>query len=113
MLADHEIRWSTLPGSYHGLGGQGACLRHMAKRKIEEQLDGLGALRAMQPAEAVPELRKALAGRIGVVIGKAAKIAAELQARELIPELVAAFERLFESPVERDPQCLGKTGVAK
>src|SRR5262249_48107208 len=33
--------------------------------------------------------------------------------RELIPDIAAAFERLFEDAVQRDPQCLGKTAAAK
>jgi hypothetical protein len=30
----------------------------------------------------------------------------------LIPDLVRAFDRLFEKPVERDPQCWGKNAIA-
>src|SRR5439155_12151530 len=85
----------------------------VASRKIEKQLDRLGRLRGAPAGEAVPELRKALSSRIGVVVAKAAKIAGESQFCELIPELAAAFERLFEDPVGRDPQCWGKNAVAK
>ena len=44
---------------------------------------------------------------------KAAKIAGELQARELLPDLLRAFDRLFEDPVQRDPQCWGENAIAK
>src|SRR5436305_15323089 len=32
---------------------------------------------------------------------------------EVGPELVAAVDRLFEKPTERDPQCWGKNAIAK
>jgi len=46
-------------------------------------------------------------------VAKAAKVAGESQLRELIPDIAAAFERLFEDPVQRDPQCWGKNAAAK
>ena len=64
----------------------------------------------MRDAAAV---RKGLLDRVGLVVAKAAKVAAEVQMREVLPELVAAFERLFEKPAERDPQCWGKNAIAK
>ena len=85
----------------------------MGGRKIEEQLDRISALRGEPASAAVPELRKALASRVGVVVAKAAKLAGESQLRELVSNIAAAFERLFEDPVQRDPQCLGKTAAAK
>src|SRR4051812_50220766 len=36
-----------------------------------------------------------------------------MQMREALPELVAAFEGLFDKPAERDPQCWGKNAIAK
>jgi hypothetical protein len=85
----------------------------VGSRKIEEQLDRISGLRGVSASEAVPELRKALTSRIGVVVAKAAKVAGESQFRELIADIAAAFERLFEDAVQRDPQCLGKTAAAK
>ncbi|MGO9009516.1 MAG: HEAT repeat domain-containing protein [Bryobacteraceae bacterium] len=84
----------------------------MATRRIEEVLERLSALREGQPAEILPALRTSLADRVNVVVAKAAKIAAGRQLRELIPELLIAFDRLFEDPVERDPQCWGKNAIA-
>lgn len=84
----------------------------MAARRVEEQLDRLALLRDANPAEAIPALRKALGDRVNLVAAKAAKIAAEREFRELMPDLLRAFERLFENPVERDPQCWGKTALA-
>jgi HEAT repeat protein len=86
----------------------------MANRKIEEQIESLRALRDGGPtAESLAALRKALAGRTGMVVAQAAKIAGEFSAAELIPDLLEAFERLFEKPVERDPQCWGKNAIAR
>jgi len=79
----------------------------VGNRRIEEEIAQLGATR---DAAAV---RKALHDRVGLVVAKAAKVAAELQMRELLPDLVAAFERLFDKPAERDPQCWGKNAIAK
>jgi HEAT repeat protein len=84
----------------------------MATRRVEEQLDRISALREALPAEALPALRKALADRVNVIVAKAAKLAAERQFRELIPDLLATFERLFENAAARDPQCWGKNAIA-
>ncbi|MGB9454936.1 MAG: hypothetical protein WCB12_02770 [Bryobacteraceae bacterium] len=84
----------------------------MATRRIEEVLERLSALREGPPAEAVPALRKSLADSVNVVVAKAAKIAAERQLLELIPDLLIAFDRLFQEPAERDPQCWGKNAIA-
>jgi hypothetical protein len=85
----------------------------MAVRNVEAELASLTPLREAPLAEAVPALRKAIGSRVNVVAAKAAKIAAERQIRELIPDLLRAFERFFEKPVERDPQCWGKNAIAK
>jgi hypothetical protein len=85
----------------------------MAVRNVEAELASLTPLREAPLGEAVPTLRKAIGNRVNVVAAKAAKIAAERQIRELIPDLLRAFERFFEKPVERDPQCWGKNAIAK
>src|SRR4051812_37327677 len=86
----------------------------MAHRKLEEQIE---AFRALRGSEATPAtmaaLRKGLGDRTGLVVAQAAKVAAELHSSELLPDLLRAFDRLFENPVERDPQCWGKNAVAR
>jgi hypothetical protein len=84
----------------------------MAHRKIEQEIERLGLLRQAPPKEARAALRKALGDRVNLIVAKAAKIAAELQIQELEPELLRAFERLFEEPVKSDPQCWGKNAIA-
>jgi HEAT repeat protein len=86
----------------------------MANRRIEEHLEQIGRLRSATPAEAVPPLRKALNDKTNLIIAKAAKIAGESLIRELIPDLLTAYNRLFEDdPAKRDPQCWGKNAIAK
>src|SRR5580658_6050048 len=82
----------------------------MAHRQIEVEIERLGQLRG---PDAVPALRKALADRVGMIVAKAAKIAAEQRLFDLLPDLLRAYYRLFEKPVERDPQCWGKNAIAK
>jgi len=85
----------------------------MPKRDVEAVVRRIGLLRDVTHAEAVVELRKALLDRVNLVMAKAAKVIAERQLLELIPELLAAFDRLFVDAAERDPQCWAKTAIAK
>src|SRR5690242_18708285 len=85
----------------------------MAVRNVEGELEKLGLLRDLPEQEAAVALRKALTDRVNVIVAKAAKIAAERHITALLPDLLRAFDRLFEKPVERDPQCWGKNAIAK
>jgi HEAT repeat protein len=85
----------------------------MAHRQIEAEVEQLNQLRNAPPSEAVPTLKKALSDRINLIVAKAAKLAAELRLQDLLPDLLRAFDRLFEKPVERDPQCWGKNAISK
>ncbi len=86
----------------------------MAKRRVEEDIERLGSLAAEGPcAAALAGVRQALADRVGLVVAKAAKIASDLQLRETVPDLLGAFSRLFEKPLDRDPQCWGKNAIAQ
>ena len=86
----------------------------MAHGRVEQQID---ALRRLSEDGASPEttaaLRKGLKDRAGIVAAKAAQVSAELQFKDLLPDLLAAFDRLFENAVQRDPQCWGKNAIAK
>ncbi len=87
--------------------------RNMAHRQIEAEVERLNLLREIAPAEAVAPLEKALSDRVNLIVAKAAKIAAELRLEDLLPGLLRAFDRLFEKPTERDPQCWGKNAISK
>ena len=85
----------------------------MAHRQIEAEVERLNLLRQAPAAEAVPALQKALSDRVNLIVAKGAKLAAELRLAVLLPDLLRAFNRLFEKPVERDPQCWGKNALAQ
>ena len=83
-------------------------------RKTEDRLEQLRHLRtSSNPSETETALRKALAERSNLVVAEAAKIAGELKCTALIPELLAAFNRLFDDPVKSDPRCWGKTAIVR
>jgi len=86
----------------------------MPHRRVEEEIAQLADVcrSGITPA-ALAALRKALKDRINLMVAKAAKLAGHLHAADLTPDLVAAFDRLMEKPVERDPQCWGKTAIAE
>ncbi len=86
----------------------------MGKQAFDQKLEALEALRAAPDAPStVEQLRKALKDRNGYAVSKAAHIVGELQLRALVPDLVAAFERLLIEPVKSDPQCWGKNAIVK
>lgn len=82
-------------------------------RKLEEKL---AALKAMERGDAAPDvaaLREALGGKTGLLVAATARLVGSRELRELVPDLAAAFSRLCERPVERDPGCRGKVAVAR
>jgi HEAT repeat protein len=85
----------------------------MAHRQIEEEVERLNLVREISAPDALAALRTALADRVNLIVAKAAKIAGEMRLHDLLPDLLQAFDRLLEKPVERDPQCWGKTAIAK
>jgi HEAT repeat protein len=85
-------------------------------RGIEEQAAALEALRTLPPQEAEPAVRKALQNRNNFLVAKAARLAAELGLKSLVPDLAAAFPRFMPEggePAETDPQCWAKNDLAK
>jgi hypothetical protein len=83
------------------------------KRKFEEHLAALDALRQLPPEACVEPLRKALANRNNFVVGKAADLIRSLNLPQLIPELLIAFDRSFENPTKTDPQCWAKNALSR
>lgn len=79
---------------------------------LQATLDELEQLRR-QPIDATREgaLSAALSNRSNLVVARAAEIVAEWQVSALIPDLVAAFGRLAEDGVRRDPTCAGKVAI--
>ena len=85
----------------------------MANRRIEEHLEALARLRDGTASDAAGTLARELKDRSNLVVAKAAQVAGELAVRDTIPDLLAAFERLFDDSLKRDPQCWGKNAIAR
>jgi HEAT repeat protein len=84
----------------------------VGKDAFEEKIAGIEGLRA-DPKNALEPLRKALRDRNNFLCAKAAAMAADFVLRELIPDLLAAFERYLKDPVKTDPKCWAKNAIIK
>lgn len=83
------------------------------KRKFEEQIAALDALRQAPADLRISSLRKSLANRNNFVVAKAADLTREFRLTELVPDLLSAFERSFENPEKSDPQCWAKNAISR
>lgn len=84
------------------------------KAAFDRKLEELRALRSGPQTPAVAaQLRKALTDRSNFVVGKAAAVVEELGLRDLLPDLVLAYDRFFQDPVKTDPQCWAKNALAR
>ena len=61
----------------------------------------------------ISELRDALADKSNFVVAAAAEIVGERGLTELVPDLVAAFRRFLEDPVETDKICKAKLAIVE
>ncbi len=81
-------------------------------RKLEALQASLNQIRAEPQTEAAAAgLREALASKQPIAIAQAARIIRDADLRSLIPELLDSFERLMQTPVAADPNCLGKQAI--
>jgi hypothetical protein len=88
------------------------------KRKFEEQLAALDALRQLPPEATIEPLRKALTNRNNFVVAKAADLIRSLNLIQLTPDLLTAFDRFMlcsdkEDPIKTDPQCWAKNALSR
>jgi HEAT repeat protein len=79
---------------------------------VEQALDRLTVLKneAGSPP-VVAELKVFLKNRSNLVVAKAAKVACQARATELVPELIAAFHRFMENPSKLDKGCAATTEI--
>jgi HEAT repeat protein len=85
-----------------------------SRQAYEKKLAELEALRSAPDGAAVENaLRKALLDRSNYLVSKAAAIAGDLRIENLIPDLIAAFDRFLKDPVKSDSQCWAKTAIVK
>ncbi|MGF1512777.1 MAG: HEAT repeat domain-containing protein [Elainellaceae cyanobacterium] len=82
-------------------------------KKLEETLSALNAVRSDSTTDAATAtLQQILSSKFSIAVAQAAKVVADAELYDLIPELVAAFDRLMQKPVDRDPGCKGKERLA-
>jgi HEAT repeat protein len=84
----------------------------VSKDAVAEKVAEIELLRS-SPADAAAALPKALRDRNNFVCSKAAALADDLLLRDLIPDLLAAFERFLKEPVKTDPKCWAKNAIVK
>ena len=86
----------------------------MAQRGFDEQMAALDALKGLElDGQGIAFVRKMLGNRSNYLVGKAARLAEENNLRELMPELLAAYERFFENAEKSDPQCWAKNALSR
>jgi HEAT repeat protein len=82
--------------------------------KLEQRMEQLRRLRTVPLDESgVALVRKALQDHANLIVAEGAKVVAAHQLTALIPDLLSAFDRLFESPVKSDPKCFGKLAIVQ
>ena len=79
---------------------------------IEQKLAELDALPADRAAQSAP-LTAALSHKHYRVVAKAARLAADKLAYELVQALRAAYPRFLEKPVKADPNCFAKKAIVR
>jgi len=87
--------------------------RMPGKRSFEDQVAALDALRHEPEESRVLALRKALTHRNNFIVAKAADLVREFPMTQLMPDLLAAFDRFFDNPVKTDPQCWAKNALSR
>ena len=85
----------------------------MAHRAFDEQMAALDALTGRALDEVgTPLVKKMLANRSNLLVAKAARLTEENGLTQLVPDLIASFERFFINPGKTDPQCWAKNALS-
>jgi hypothetical protein len=90
-----------------------------ASRGFDEELARLeslaGDLRAAHAPDAdqIAYMRRILTHRNNFLVSKAARLAADCELTQLLPEMLAAYERFFHDAAKTDPKCWAKEALAK
>jgi HEAT repeat protein len=63
--------------------------------------------------ESTKYLRKALTHRNNFLVSKAAKLVADAELFDLLPDVLAAYDRFFVDAAKSDPQCWAKNALVK
>lgn len=65
------------------------------------------------PAQLLETVREALADPHSLLVAKAAELAGDRLLDALEPDLIAAYRRLLDDPIKRDPGCIAKGAIAR
>ena len=86
----------------------------MAHRGFDDQMAALDALKG-QPldADSLELIKKSIASRSNFLVAKAARLAEENELADLVPAIIAAFERYFVNAEKTDPQCWAKNALSR
>jgi hypothetical protein len=92
----------------------GPAARAQSSRGFERELAELEALKgAALDTVSIELLRKSLAHRNNFLASKAAKLVADAELFDLLPDVLATFDRFFIDAAKSDPQCWAKNALAK
>src|SRR5579859_1416500 len=86
----------------------------MAQRGFDEQLAALDGLKGRElNVDELALIKKSLANRNNFIVGKAARLAEDAGISDLVPDLLAAYDRFFNNPEKTDPQCWAKNALSR
>ena len=86
----------------------------MAHRGFDEQMAALDALKGRDlDADAIALIKKSLANRSNFIVAKAARLAEDGGLADLLPDLLAAYDRFFVNAEKTDPQCWAKNALSR
>ena len=84
----------------------------MARANLEDRIEQVRELgRKPVTDQTMASLRKAFGDRSNLVVAQAAKVVGELQLRDLIPDLLRAFDRMLQKGSATDPKCWAKKAI--
>jgi HEAT repeat protein len=88
---------------------------HMpANRSFERDLAQLEAMSGQVPDfDGIERVRRALGSENNYLVAKAAAIVANHDLKNLLPDVLSAFDRFFIDAVKSDPQCWAKIALVK
>src|SRR5271155_4862339 len=83
------------------------------KKNFEAQLAAVEELRQQPDAACITSLRTLLKHQNNYIVAKAADLVMQRRLEQLLPDLLAAFDRFFEDAEKRDPQCWAKNALSR
>jgi len=86
----------------------------MPHRAFDEQMAALDALKSRElDAGALALIKGSLANRNNFIVAKAARLAEDNALADLLPDLLAAYDRFFINAEKTDPQCWAKNQLSR